>query len=88
MRKVLKIDSKGLFIEDVILQDDEETPIGCIEILCPEGFYSPKWLKGAWVEGKTQAEIDTIKNTPQPKTQIEVLQKTVDDLILSISKTV
>ena len=81
--KVLKIDSEGLFLEDVILQDDEELPNDCIETLCPEGFYSPKWDGEKWIEGKTQAEIDTIKNTPQPKSQIEILQETIDMLIIS-----
>jgi len=83
MRKVLKINSEGLFLEDVLIKDDEELPSDCVETLCPDGFYSPKWLKGKWIEGKTQTEIDAIKNTPQPKSQIEILQETIDTLIIS-----
>jgi hypothetical protein len=64
MKKVLKVDNQGFFMEDVILQDGEATPIDCIETQCHDGFYKPKWDGTAWIEGLTQAEIDTIKNAP------------------------
>jgi len=64
MRKVLKIDINGYFIEDVVLQDNETTPSGCIETPCPDGFYKPKWDGSKWIEGLTQAEIDTLNNQP------------------------
>ncbi len=57
MKKVIKIDNAGLFEEDVILQDDEELPVDCIEIPCADGFYRPKWDGLAWVEGDSETPI-------------------------------
>lgn len=65
MKKVLKVDKQGFFIEDIILEDDDITPSDCIETGCPDGFYKPKWNGEKWVEGLTQAEIDEIN---KPKT--------------------
>ena len=42
LKKVLKIDKQGFYIEDVILHGDEKIAPDCIEIHCPEGFYKPK----------------------------------------------
>jgi hypothetical protein len=78
MKKVLKIDNSGLFIEDVLIEDDEITPSDCIETECPNGFYKPKWNGAQWAEGLTQAEIDAIKNTPIPKTDEEKLKTRID----------
>lgn len=83
MRKVLRIDNNGFFIEDVILQDKEITPSNCVEAQCNEGFYKPKWNGSTWMEGLTQTEIDAIKNKPIQPSQLELLQKAVDDLILN-----
>jgi hypothetical protein len=62
-RKVNRIDEQGLYIEDVILNDNEETPADCIETPCPGGFYYPKFNKDSdeWEEGKTAEEIEVIK---------------------------
>lgn len=66
MRKVNRIDAQGLYVEDVILKDNESTPADCIEVPCPGGFYLPKWdaLACEWVEGLTPeqivAKLDTI----------------------------
>jgi hypothetical protein len=57
MRAVSKVDAQGYFVSDVLLEDGEATPQGCIESRPPEGFYSPKWTGSEWVEGKPQAEI-------------------------------
>ena len=53
MRKVIRIDETGLFIEDVILQNTDEVPTDCIETPCEEGFILPKWDGEKWVEGGT-----------------------------------
>lgn len=74
MRKVLRIDSNGFFLEDVLLDDEEIIPSNCVEIQCPDGFYKPKWTGSEWIEGLTKEEIDTIKNQPQPKTEEEKLR--------------
>jgi hypothetical protein len=61
MKKVLRINENGLFVEDVILEDEETTPEDCIETYCPGGFFWPKWNGSKWIEGKTVAEIEAIK---------------------------
>lgn len=83
MRKVIKIDSNGYFVEDVILESEEITPIDCIEIECHEGFYKPKWNGSRWIEGLTQEEIEELKNKPVPKTELEILKETVEELVLA-----
>jgi len=77
--KVLKIDNDGFFIEDVILEEGQLIPIDCIEMLCPSGFYKPKWNNIEWVEGLTQEEIDIIKNRPIEKTELEILKAELID---------
>lgn len=77
---IAKIDEQGLFIEDILIKDNEETPTDCIEIPCPEGFHRPKWDGIGWVEGLTQEEIDAIKNAPKEPTETELLQQKVAQL--------
>lgn len=61
MKQIIKVDSDGVYIEPVIIEDEDETPSDCIETPCPDGFYKPKWSGSEWVEGLTQSEIDVIK---------------------------
>lgn len=56
-RLVAKIDEQGVFVEDVVLEDDEPTPEGCVEARPPEGFYIPLWTGSEWAEGRPQAEL-------------------------------
>lgn len=68
MRKVLKIDKQGYFLEDVIIEDDEFTPKDCVETECPDGFYKPRWNGSMWIERLTPQEIEELKKigtTPQ-----------------------
>jgi hypothetical protein len=57
MRAVTKIDAQGLYLEDVLLEDGEALPEGCIESRPPEGFHRPRWDGSGWVEGKPESEI-------------------------------
>jgi hypothetical protein len=58
VRLVAKIDSSsGNFLEDVLLEDGEPLPSGCVEQRPPEGFYTPRWSGSGWVEGKTPSEV-------------------------------
>lgn len=75
MKKIIRIDETGLFIEDVLIKEDELIPTDCIEIYCPNGFYLPKWNGTEWVEGLTQDEIDALNNQPRELTEIELLQE-------------
>lgn len=74
MRKVIKIDQQGLFLEDVILNDNEVTPIDCVEIECPGGFYLPQWTDSEWTEGGIipQVDLDAIKKELIAKSKAEL----------------
>ena len=78
MKKVLKIDNQGFFLEEVILEDDELTPSDCIEVEYLQGFQKPKWNGTAWVEGLSQAEIAELnkpkQQEPTEKDRIEALE--------------
>jgi hypothetical protein len=74
MKQVFKIDSDGFYVEPVILQDNEKTPIDCIETM-PPSFFKAKVLDGMWVEGATAKEITDIKNVPQPVSELEEIKK-------------
>lgn len=64
------IDANGFLTGDV-LEGSNITPN--VTVICPDGFYKPKWNGTAWVEGLTQSEIDAVRNQPQPPTQEERL---------------
>lgn len=59
------IDGSGFLTEDVLAGSGIDPDV---TVLCPDGFYKPKWNRTAWVEGLTQAEVDAIVNTPTLKT--------------------
>ena len=93
--KLLKIDEQGYFVEDVIVketpkiaQEDEEGNTiflhdpQYIQIPCENGMYKPKWVGDKWIEGMKEEEIQSIKNTPKPKTELEKMQEIVDMLLL------
>lgn len=80
MRKVIRIDSNGFYIEDVILQDGEAMPSDCTDIFCPDGFYKPLLQNGIWIEGMAQVDIDAIRKIPKVKTDIELMQDQIDAL--------
>lgn len=51
MKKVLKIDLNGYYIEDILIEENESIPNSCIEVICPRGFIKPKWNGSKWIEG-------------------------------------
>jgi hypothetical protein len=61
MRKVIKIDSNGLYVEDVLLKDEDLTPDDCVETTCEGGFIHPKFENGSWIEGATSAVIAEVE---------------------------
>lgn len=83
MRKVIRIDEQGLFLEDVILQDHEPAPEYCVEVEVPEGLYLPRFVNGQWVEGLTPEEIEDIVNQPIPPNEIDVLGEKIVELELT-----
>ena len=80
--QAILIDDDGMFVCDVVVADKTILTDKHILTPCPNGFYHPKWDGEKWVEGLTQAEIDTIKaSVPTPKATVEELEATVADLI-------
>jgi hypothetical protein len=57
MRSVSKVDAAGVFVTDVLLEDGQVLPSGCVEERPPEGFHAPKWTGSTWEEGKPPGEI-------------------------------
>lgn len=80
MKKVIRIDETGMFVEDVILTDEEATPSDCVDVECPAGFYKPKWNGAAWIEGLTQTEINTIVNVPKEPSSDEIIMLAIAEL--------
>lgn len=71
MKLYRRIDTKGNFIEDVLLEeipytyDEEGNKIydtHYIEKEVPQGLYKPKWNGTEWIEGMPEEEIEAIKN--------------------------
>ena len=62
MYKVIKVDSEGLYVEDVLLENLENLEANLIAEPCAEGFHLPKWNGAEWVEGRTEEELSTIRN--------------------------
>ena len=77
MKKVLRIDTNGYFLEDVILDSEETTPIDCIEVECPQGFYKPKWQNDKWIEGISNEELEGLKKD-------EIKQPTLEERIAAL----
>lgn len=67
MKLYRKIDKQGYFIEDVLLQDNEEITEDLIETECPQGLYLPKWNGTEWIEGGTAPEHEPPKPTAEER---------------------
>lgn len=50
MRKVIRIDEAGMYVEDVIIGEYEPVPEDYIETEVPQGFYHPRWDGEKWIE--------------------------------------
>ena len=69
-----KIDENGLFVEDVILEEQpmiEQEGImkldpRYIDVPVPSGFFHPRWDGKKWVEGLSEEEIKELTK-PRPK---------------------
>jgi hypothetical protein len=75
------IDNNGFYTGDVLSESGLTPPV---TVLCPNGFYKPKWNGSAWVEGLTQTEIDAITNVvpiPSLQEQVQQMQAVINDII-------
>lgn len=70
------------YIAEVYAHEENEVPEYLVTTKPPEGLYKPRWTGTEWVEGITQEEFDELDNQPRGKTQLEILQETVDRLVL------
>lgn len=84
MKKVIRVDINGFFVDDLILDDNGITPINCIDTICPDGLYKPKWTGSVWIEGLTQVEIDTTKK----QDTINNIKAELDSLDLVLPRSV
>lgn len=50
MKVVRRVDESGLFVEDVLIADDETVPPDCVEEGPPEGVRRARWDGAAWRE--------------------------------------
>lgn len=82
MKKVHRI-KNGLYAEDVILLESESVPADCTEIPLPEGIFLPvRFVDGNWQSVLTPEEIAEKMNAEPEKSQLQILQETVDQLVL------
>jgi hypothetical protein len=84
LKQVFRIDTTGYFIEPVILGDNETTPQNCVELMPTMGLYKAQYVNGQWREALPPEEIETIRNEPQPKTEMEILEEQNAELNLQI----
>lgn len=84
MIQVYRIDSNGYFIEPVVLDGNQEVPSDCVTVIPPDGLYKAQFLNGQWGEGMSQKDIDAIKNTPQPLSELEQIKKQQADLVFQL----
>lgn len=84
MRQVFQFDANGFLLDPMLVGDDDKIPNDCTDIQPADGFYKAQFVNGTWIEGATQEEIDTIKNTPQPLSDIDQLRKQQADLTFTL----
>lgn len=58
--QVYEYDENGIFVEPVILSENEELPPN-MTFNRPDGFYKPKWTGTKWIEGLSQGELDEME---------------------------
>lgn len=59
MRKVYQIDENGLYVTDVLLDNNDQTPSDCVDVDPPQdgSIHVFKWDGTQWVEGKSADEL-------------------------------
>jgi hypothetical protein len=82
MRKVHRVDTNKFYVEDVLLQDNEPTPLDCVNIPLPQGIFLPaKFENGVWTSTLSEADKQALMNPETEPTQLDLMQKAIDDLI-------
>lgn len=81
MKQVFKINKDGLYLEPVLIQDNEDIPEYCVEEMPTEGLYNAKFENGKWVEGKEITELEILEQARDKK--MEELNKQCNYTILN-----
>lgn len=68
MKRIVAVDSDGLYLEDRIVPDDHILSSGEVESAPPPdaGFWQPKWDGSQWVEGLSASEIEARRGPVPP----------------------
>ena len=88
-----KVDENGLFVEDVILdeqpmieQNEESIPDPCyITEPVSHGLYNPKWNGSEWVEGLSDIEIYEITKTLTQEPTVEERLAQTEELLRTVT---
>ncbi|PET77602.1 hypothetical protein CN514_00985 [Bacillus sp. AFS001701] len=75
MKQVYKFDENRIYIEPVLIGDDDPIPLDCTDLELPQPNYKPVFKDGAWVETITEEELEEIQNKPEPKSELEVVKE-------------
>jgi hypothetical protein len=78
--QVSLIDENGFFIKPDIVEESSALTKNQVQILCPNGFYKPKWNGEQWIEGLTNEEIDAIKASVPAQPTPEELQQQLSEI--------
>lgn len=81
MYKVIRVDSKGFYIEDILVGNLENLGEDIIIEPCAEGFHLPKWNGAEWVEGRTEEELSTIRNEQKNLEDQFALEQSIKEAI-------
>jgi hypothetical protein len=74
LKKIIQIDENGFFKRDVLIEEGHGIPSNCIETLCPDGFYLPKWDGEKWIEGnETTISLDLASLKTQKVSELDRL---------------
>lgn len=90
MRVVRRIDETGLYLEDVLKDENEEVDEteGLVTEPIPEGLqlWHPRWNGTDWVEGMSQQEIDARNNHPPELSPEQIRIKTLEQQLMQTNE--
>jgi hypothetical protein len=86
VKQVYRIDVDNYYVEPVIIADKSPIPKDCREDAPPDGLYRAQRNNAdtEWIEGASQEEIDNIRNTPVPLSELAQLKKQQTDLMFEL----
>jgi len=65
--QVYKYNESGIFIEPIVINDNELLPLNITDIRPNDNLYRAKWTGGEWIEDMSQTEIDALNVVPTPQ---------------------